>query len=271
MEKQLDISPKYFFHAYHITDTLKLKDIDRFLESAATIQTSTRLVYKDRENSYFFIYRFGSVIFFNVDPSRQSVILGKIKMVVGQKQEILTSEEFTVEVRSDEKCRVDFERAVLDKLTLERLDLLALILAQSTALEYFEIKVDDLLKQAGDIGQSLQQKGHFSKAVRDIKKFIGYCITTKQDLVASLYLLDKPDITWDDQMLDTLYRGAVDMFELRDRYKTIDYKLRMIQENLQLISELLQYRNANFLEWAIIVLIAAEIVLFVWQMFFLKH
>ena len=86
--------------------------------------------------------------------------------------------------------------------------------------------------------------------------------TTKQDLVASLYLLDKPDETWDDQMLDTLYREAVEMFELKDRYKTVDYKLRMTQENLELIAELLQYRNANLLEWAIILLIAVEIVLF---------
>ena len=57
------------------------------------------------------------------------------------------------------------------------------------------------------------------------------------------------------------------MFELRERYKTLDYKLRMIQENLELISDLLQNRNANSLEIAIIVLIAVEIVLYVMQIF----
>ena len=70
--------------------------------------------------------------------------------------------------------------------------------------------------------------------------------------------------------LDALYREARDMFELRDRYKTLDYKLRMIQENLELISELLQHRNANSLELAIIILIAVEIVLFVLEIFFMK-
>ena len=104
----------------------------------------------------------------------------------------------------------------------------------------------------------------------DIKRFIGHCITTKQDLVSSLYLLDKPDEIWNDQLLDGLYRDAVDMFELKDRYKTLDYKLRMTQESLELISELLQNRNANYLEWAIIVLIAVEIVLFIFQMFGVK-
>lgn len=270
-EKQLDIIPRYFFHAYHLTDTLKIKDVDRAFESTARIQSATKLVYQDGEDHYFFIYRFGCVIFFNVEPQRQSVIIEKIKIVMGgQKPEIITSEEFVVEVRPEEKSGVGFERAVLDKITLERIDLLALILAQSTALEYFEIKVDELLRQTGDIGQTLRKFGRLSKRASEIKKFIGNCITTKQDLVASLYLLDKPDETWNDELLDRLYRDASDMFELKDRYKTVDYKLRMVQENLELIAELLQHKNANSLEWAIIILIAVEIVLFVMQMFGVK-
>jgi len=270
MEKQLDISPRYLFHAYHLTETLKLKEIDRFLGGGAKAQSSTRLIYHDGEEHYFFIYRFGSIIFFNVEPQRQSTIIEKIKMLIGSKPEVLTSEEFAVEVKPDEKTNVGFERAVLDKLTIERIDLLALILAQSTALEYFEIKIDDLLRKTGDIGQALRQRGRLALRTTAIKKFIGYCITTKQELVTSLYLLDKPDETWNDQFLDSLYRDASDMFELKDRYKTLDYKLRMIQESLELISELLQYRNANYLEWTIIILIAVEIVLFVFQLFVLK-
>lgn len=265
-----EIAQRFFFHAYHLAETLKLKDIDRLFGRAALTQSSAKLVYREDGDSYFFIYRFGSIIFFNVDPKRQTAIVERIRMLTGQKPEMLTSEEFAVEIRPEDKCTVGFERAVLDRLTIERIDLMALILAQSTALEYFEIKVDDLLRRTGDIGQTLRQKGRLTHSGGDIKRFIGHCITTKQDLVATLYLLDKPDETWDDQLLDNLYRDSADMFELKERYKTLDYKLRMIQENLELISELLQYRNANTLEWAIIILIAVEVVLFVFQLFVMK-
>lgn len=261
-DKELDFAPRYFFHAYHLTETLKLKDIDRLFGGAAKTQSATKLVYQENECSYFFIYRFGSIIFFNVEPTRQTSILERVKMLVGQKPEMLTSEEFLLEVRSGEKSSVGFERATLDRLSIEKIDLLALILAQSTALEYFENKVEDLLKKTDDIGETLKQRGRLSRSSSEIKKFIGHCITTKQDLVSSLYLLDKPDETWNDQALDSLYREAADMFEIKERYKTLDYKLRMTQENLELISDLLQYRNANYLEWAIIILIAFEIVLF---------
>ncbi|MFA5811091.1 MAG: RMD1 family protein [bacterium] len=270
-EKELDFAPRYFFHAYHLAETLKLKDIDRLFDTAARTQSATKLVYQEGEDRFFFIYRFGAVIFFNVEPERQRQVIEKIRMLIGHKAEMLTSEEFTVDIKRGEKNAVGFERAVLDRLTIERADLIAFVIAQSTALEYFEFKVNDLLRQTGDIGLALKQRGRLQRSAKDIKRFIGQCITTKQDLVASLYLLDKPDETWDDQMLDNLYREAVDMFELKDRYKTVDYKLRMIQENLELIAELLQYRHANVLEWAIIVLIAIEIGLFVMQMFFMGH
>lgn len=267
-EKELDFAPRYFFHAYHLAETLKLKDVDRLFDTAAHTQSATKLVYRVGDDRFFFIYRFGSVIFFNVEPERQRAVIEKIRMLIGQRAEVLTSEEFTIDVRQGERCAVGFERAVLDRLTVERVDLISFILAQSTALEYFEFKVNDLLRQTGDIGLALRQHGRLRRSAIDIKRFIGQCITTKQDLVASLYLLDKPDETWDDQMLDNLYREAVEMFEVRDRYKTIDYKLRMIQENLELIAELLQYKHANFLEWVIIMLIAFEFLFFIGQVFF---
>ena len=260
----------YIFHAYHVYETFKLKELDKLFRSDAISKSSTRLVFQDDERSYFFIYRFGSIIFFNVEAKRRDAIIDKLRELLGHMSDVLISEDFTVELSDDDTISVGFEGACIDGLFMDRIELLALILAQSTALEYFENRVDDLLGKTADIGHSLQKRGRLQKRESEIKRFMGQCITTKQDLVASLYLLDKPDETWDDHVLDKLYRGAVEMFELHERYKTVDYKLKMIQENLELIAELLQYRHANFLEWAIILLIAVEIVLFVMQLFILE-
>ncbi len=262
---------RYSFQAYHFTDVLKLKELDRLFSVTALSQSSTKLVYREDEGSYFFIYRFGSVVFFNIDPARQAQIMVKIRSIIGEKPESVSSEEFFVEVNSLEKDTVGFNGATLTDLSLDKIDILALVLARSTALEFFENRVEELLKKTGDLGDALRLKGRLAQRATNIKKFIGHCITTKQNLVSTAYLLDKPDETWRDQVLDNLYHSAVEMFEIRDRYKTVDYKLRMIQENLELISELLQYRNANSLEWAIIILIAVDIVLYFFQPFFNGH
>lgn len=268
--KEEESSKHYVIQAYHLAETLKLKDLDRLLEGKALVQSSAKLIYEVAESSFFFIFRFGSAVFFNIEPQRQRSIIEKIRMLIGPGPEMIISDEFAVDINPGEKCSVAFEGVVLDRLKLDRIELMALVLAQSTALEYFEQKVEDMIRLTGDIGRSLKTKGELLKGSTETKRFIGQCITTKQDLVASLYLLDKPDITWNDQVLDSLYRDAVDMFEIKDRYKTLDYKLRMIQENLELITELLQHRHANFLEWAIIFLIAVEIFLFTLELFVLK-
>jgi len=265
-EQNLPFSPRYSFQAYHLTEILKLKEIDPAFSQPVITRSSTKLVYREGESGHFFIYRFGSLVFFNIEPARQTAIIEKIRTIIGPKEALITSEELVVDVLKDHKNEVLFERVVLDKLTLERIDVLSLILAQSTALEYFELTVDELLSKSGKITSDLRTKGRMRMSEREINKFIGFCMLAKQDLISSMYLLDKPDEAWNDEVLDNLYRDASEMFELKERYRTIDHKLKMMQENLGLIADLVQNRRAVLLELTIIVLILVEVVLFVYDL-----
>lgn len=266
MEQEVTQAPRYVFQSYHLADYLRLKHIEPKMGLPAITRTGTKLVYKDGDASFFFLYRFGSLVFFNVEPKRQTAIIERLKVILGKSDILGVSDEYALEVHEGVKNEVHFERVVLDKLTQDRIDLLSLVLGQSTALEYFEIKVDDLLRQAREISDLLQETGRMKRTARKVNKFIGYCMATKQDLVSSMYLLDKPDETWEDQVLDNLYRDATEMFELRERYRTIDYKLKMIEDNLKVISNVLANRKMAFLEWLIIILIAIEVILFVYEL-----
>jgi uncharacterized Rmd1/YagE family protein len=266
MEKIIEEAPRYFFQAYHLAETLKLKVIEPKMGMTAVSRTGTKLIFKDGENSFIFVYRFGSLVFFNVEPGRQTAVIEKLKAIVGRSDIVMTSDEYALEVHDDVKNTVHFERVVLDTLTLDRIDLMALVLAQSTALEHFENKVEELLNRSREISGFLKNTGRMRRTARIINKFIGYCMTTKQDLVTSMYLLDKPDETWEDQILHNLHRDAAEMFELKERYRTVDHKLKMIEDNLKIIANLLANKKMAFLEWLIIVLIAVEVVLFVYEL-----
>lgn len=265
MEKDIMSAPRYVFQAYHLAETFRLKRIEPQMGMEAVSQSGTKLVYQDGEASFFFMYRFGSIVFFNVEPQRQEEIIDSIRSIVGKPEIVITSEEYGLEVNEGVKNAAKFERAVVDRLTLDRIELLALVIAQSTALEHFELRVDELLAKSHTIADLLQKAGRMTRRTRSIHRFIGHCMSTNQQLVSSMYLLDKPDETWEDQVLDNLYRDASEMFELKDRYKTVDQKLRMIEGHLEIISNLLAHRKAAFLEWTIIILIAVEVVLFVYD------
>lgn len=266
MERMLKGEPHYLFRSYHLAEWFKLKAVEPRIGMPTVAQTGSKLVYTCGPSSYIFLYRFGSIVFFNVEPKDQTDFMEKLKEILGKDEIVATSDEYALEVHAGEKNVVQFERVVVDALSLDRIELIALVIAQSTTLEYFEKRVDDLLNRSREISDILQSVGRMKRRERKVNKFIGYCMSTKQDLVGSLYLLDKPDETWMDQALDNLYRDAVDMFEIKDRYKTVDYKLRTIEGNLKLIANLLANRKAAFLEWLIIILIMVEVVLFVYQL-----
>jgi uncharacterized Rmd1/YagE family protein len=55
-------------------------------------------------------------------------------------------------------------------------------------------------------------------------------------------------------------RGMKKTFDIFERFRSLDFQLREIKENLELFAELLQFRQSNMLEWIIIGLIFIEIV-----------
>lgn len=51
-----------------------------------------------------------------------------------------------------------------------------------------------------------------------------------------------------------------DIFDIQIRFRDLDSKLRIIQDNLRLFTDLLQYRESAHLEWIIIILILIEVI-----------
>lgn len=260
---------RYSFQAYHFNETLRLKQIDDIIDIPSLSRSATTLIYREDDNSFVYIYRYGSLVFFNVEPERQRLVLEKVKLLIGDKDPVIISDEYGLIIEEGlDKIVVDFGHVVMSELSREKIDILALILSQSTALEHFEKVVDDLLEKSGSIMKELERKGRMTGREYKINKFIGFCMTTKQDLLSSLYLLDKPDETWDNSILESLYREASDMFELKERYKTVDHKLKMIQENLSLLADLIKARRATLLELSIVILILVEVLLFIYELVF---
>jgi len=82
----------------------------------------------------------------------------------------------------------------------------------------------------------------------------------KHHIVSDLYLLDKPDIIWDDSSLESFYESLYKFFDLSSRFTSLEYKLNIMTENVTFLHEILNYKKGHFLEWIIIYLILFEIV-----------
>lgn len=255
----------YPFQSHHFGQGLKLKEIARLFELKPVVFNPTCLAYELSPTSFCLFYNFGSAVFFNVTLEVQKTTLQRIQDFLGSKEEPVTADEFLLEEKRRAKNTVSFDKVVVDKLSREKIELIALILAQSTALEFFEKKVDDILSRLGTQIAQLGKKSRLSE--KKIIALIEQVLGTKQDLIATLCLLEKPEETWDNKTLDDLHQEGTRMFELKERFRTLDYKLKTIQENLELLSNFATNRQHLLLEVTIVALIVLEVVLFSYELF----
>jgi len=251
----------YSINAFHLTEKLKLKDISSTIDMQPLLLSVWEAAFKISDESYLFIYNFGSVVFFNVSEDQQKTILDKVKKSnVPNQPGYTTTDTFSVEVTGEDKHEVGFNKAVIHNLTYQKGRLISMVVAESAALEYFELIVDDLLERTHQISDTLRTTGRLLKETKTLIKFIGFCLTTKQEIIANLYVVDAPDEVWEDQTLDKLYNDLKRMFEIETRYRVLEYKLKLIQESLEIIVDLSRGVRETMLEVTIIVLIAIEVV-----------
>jgi uncharacterized Rmd1/YagE family protein len=170
-------------------------------------------------------------------------------------------EEFSVREDPGSKANVAAGRMTIDRLTEERSSVIALTVAQSAAMEYYERIVEEMFARTGRIVDRLEVRGSVPFTTRPLHRFIGTAISTRNEVLSILHLLDKPDEAWDDPGMDRIYDELRAEFDLVDRYQALEQKLRSVQEALELVLDVARDRRLVLLEAAIVLLIVLELVL----------
>src|SRR5439155_26294098 len=154
---------------------------------------------------------------------------------------------------------------VVDRFGEDRAEVVALIVAHSAALEYYERIVAGLFTRTTELVEPLEKRGSVSAQIRRLHRFIGEAIATRNELFTVLALLDKPDATWDDPAMDRIYDELRAEFDLVDRYTTMKQKLDGVQEALELVLDVARDRRMWLLEVTIVLLILFELLLEVFR------
>jgi uncharacterized Rmd1/YagE family protein len=103
--------------------------------------------------------------------------------------------------------------------------------------------------------------GRVPETSEDLIKFIGFCLSTKQEIISNLYIVDSPDETWENGDLDKMHQDLKLMLEIDTRYRALEYKIKIIQESVEVIVDLAKSARATLLEIIIILLITFEVII----------
>jgi uncharacterized Rmd1/YagE family protein len=213
-------------------------------------------------NRYLYIFDYGVVVFANYDAVAKSEFLGYIKNYATTLVDLDLSEEYRIE--TDEKLlkvSVKNNYVTVPQTDSSILRIVMLNIGQSVALDYYEVLTDELITSSKHYILQLEKHGKISISKINLLKYIGKVLNVKNSIVDNLYILDDPNLVWDNEELNLLNRHLKSNFDINTRFKDLDYRLQIVEDNLTLFTEVLNVRESSRLEWVVIILIALEIVI----------
>jgi len=248
------------FHALAFVENFSLKEVAARYPDAK--RTHHQLWFPATSGGLVFMFPSGAVVFQDVgQPGREAELLRLRQARPGLSDAQVLTEEFTV--REVEGARPDIAGGdlVLDHLTFERAGVVALSIAQSAALEYYERIVDQMFTDTDRLVERLEKSGTMPVVTRNLHRFIAAAIGTRSEVLSVLHLFDKPDAAWDDAVAENIYAQLRAEFDLVDRHHSVELKLRSVQEALELVTDIARDKRLVWLEMSIVLLIVLEIIL----------
>jgi uncharacterized Rmd1/YagE family protein len=248
------------FFAAAFVENFSLKDLSAAYPEAR--RSPHELWFQPPSGGTVFLYPFGAAVFYDVAPDIRSAELRRLDAVrPGLTKAQVINEELSVRETPD--ARTDIENGVLvvDVLPFERASVVALTVAQSAAMDYYESVVDQMFLTTDKLGEELEKSGTMPMRTSYLHRFIGATIGTRSEVLSILHLLDKPDAAWDDPGADRIYEKLRVEFDLVDRYQSLELKLRAVQDTLEVITDVARDRRLFLLEATVVLLILLEIVL----------
>jgi required for meiotic nuclear division protein 1 len=253
----------YLFRSYAYTENFDLVSMKKKIKcSPALVDPNGALVAQVSENGKMFLYNFGAITFFDVEEPMQKKFIDSIELKLGLKltQNVMT-EHFSLEVNPAAKPKIEFNNVILDKLTIERIEVLALTLAQSAAMEYYETIAKEINLRVMKKIERVSSNALALSIPAPINQIITNAMTVRYEINEVLHLLDKPDLVWDDPVMEGIYSDLIKMFDLSERYVAIEHRLKMAFETLDLLVASVRDKRMFLAEMAIVILIVFDIVM----------
>lgn len=249
--------------AFAIASTAPIKQVASYFPASAERSkvSKTTLVVRYSDSAWAVAHDFGVLVFIGAPEAERESVMNQLLADAEDETRPPLAESFLVELVEGAAPSARFDRVVLPDLDTRNVELVALAIGQSVGMEYYEESVDGLVSQLERMSRQLANSGRFRSNNRELLRFIGRGMVTRTQVVHTLSLLDAPALAWDSEPLDRLYRDLRTSFAIEDRYRTLDQKLEMIQDNLELLVDLAQHKRSVSLEIGVIGLIAFELLL----------
>lgn len=218
------------------------------------------------------LFRYGAVVFFDVQPLEEDEFLRQLKPRITQTSVEREQEQLTLRIDPEAKEVFEGTTVLIKDFSEERLQIVADVLAKSVVLARYEAVVSQQFDRIEPLAANLENQGNWRQEARELLRHLGSSLLMEHQMVGRVQVDDTPDILWDRPDLERFFARLRDEFEIPERFTALNRKLELISRTVETVLDLLQTSRSYRVEWYIVLLIIFEIVLtFIQWIFFGPH
>ena len=233
----------------------------RRLETAAPLATAP-LAVAVPDGGAAVLFRYGVVVLFATAPDAADRFITSIEPFIIEPFHVAEHDEAQLIVHAAADQQVDAAgHIVLRECTIDRLQLVADVLAKSVVLGNYETSIADIFDRIEPLAATLRKQGRSGATSRELLQHIGNVLGMQHKMVGRVETAEKPELLWEHPELERLYMRLAEEYELRERDRALDRKLDVIARTVETLLGLVQARSSLRVEWYIVILIVAELAL----------
>ncbi len=216
------------------------------------------------------LFRYGVVVLFNLNEAEQKNFLKELRTRVENPLRRMETEDVQLHVVGKQPEGVTPDGIGIADLVLSRLQIVAIALARSAALAYYESAMASAFDLIEPLARRLENPRGGGRRLRELLRHIGGTLLVLHKMTGRVEIQDKPDLLWDHPEVERLYLHLENEYELHERNTVLERKLALIHQTAETAVNLMQNRSMLRVEWYIVILIVFEVLLYTYEIW-LKH
>ena len=157
-------------------------------------------------------------------------------------------------------------RIRIQDMEFGRLQVVASVLAKSVVLAHYEKQLSDAIESVEPLAELICAHRVRRPPRRELLRHIGTALLVEARTLGRVEVIEKPEVLWERDDLDSLYDRLSAEYELRERQEGVERKLSVIGRTAETLLSLMHDRHSLRVEWYIVALIVVEIVIMLSQM-----
>jgi len=212
------------------------------------------------------LFRYGVVVLFGMNHVEEVAFLKNIEVFYKDPFEHYEEEEAHLCLTEAIQEGNANHEIPLDNFNVERLQVVASVLAKSVTLAHYEAELDKTFEAIEPLARTLQQGNIFTRHDDELLSYIGDALLIQGSMIGHVGISDKPELLWEGPQYERLHVRMTEEYELIERHRLLERKLELVSKTAETLLGLLQNKRAHRLEWSIVILIVIEVFISLYEM-----